>query len=340
MTPASPASNASDRERQESRALLAPYDPSAGLGATQTTTNPTAAETAATPEAPECRPFFESILRGDFRALTADRMMQLPDPGACRKSGKELLDSFVEHYRTHCRSGRAYPSDYRAWTVEDRTAASMCLSVLWMVRSGLLSTRYANANLDLVDDPRTLTALLFGALLTANVPRMGEVADRLAEVAPDSVIGAKGVVTRYAFRMAEEKSGKPLDEPFWRDAESAFERARELAPNDAEVDLFGLMARTRNMDLARLKDELEARQTADGEPSDANTAYLAAYYASKTGKKEDAIPLLAKAARRFPQEADRFRQTAESCRTKPKCEFSLVMNMKIDKLFDLDDVIR
>lgn len=333
--------SADDNKRRQHQTMLAP-NPAFVTPAVPPAPDPITKLSGKAPARPAdalCTEFFNRIFSEDFRSIAADRMNHLPDVGGCRPEG-ELVNQVLTQYQAVCRGKTVYGPDYASWPTEQKTQAATCLSWIWLVRSAIVADRLKGTDLNSITNPATLTAWLFGTLISMDFDRMSAVSARLLELDPSSLPGAKGVLMKRAIAIANEgeKTGKKLDEAFWSDTDREWRRARELGPKDPEVDLFGILIRTRNMDLPRLKKELEDRQGPEYD-ADPNTHYLRAYYASKTGKKEDAIPVLEMAAARFPSEAKRFHEAAESCRTQEKCNFQMSFGVKFDNLFKVDDII-
>lgn len=333
--------DASQTERQQFRRLLGPQPnalrrieaPATELSNALGTASAVPVGTAA------CQEFYRRLFSEDFSSIEAERMNRLPPVGGCVPE-RPMAKSVVESYRAACGDGSPYPKAYADWTSDQKQRATQCLLWVWFLRSGVLAERMKDENPGNVADAATLSQWLFGAFLSNDFERLPALAERLVEVDPASVLGAKAGLMKPLTDLGQtDASGEAkLDEAFWVDAEREWSRARELAPGDRDVEFAGIMIRTRNMELPRLKRELEERQSAYG-TDDSLGAYLSAYYVSKTASKEAAASQLEAAAKRFPSDAQRFQKAAQSCRTKAKCEFELTYNIEAKNLLRIDDII-
>lgn len=289
---------------------------------------------------PACREFYHRIFADDFSSLPAERMNRLPTSNGCVPE-RPLPKSVVENYENSCRKGATFPATYALWTDKDKERAKNCLMWVWFVRSAVLAERMKGEDPERFSDPTLLSTWLFGSFLAFDFDKLPAIAHRLSEVDRASVLGAKAALMQplAAIGEVDPKTAKRTEqESFWTDAEREWRRASELAPGDKDVEFAGVMIRTRNMDLPRLKKELEERQAAYG-ANDSLGAYLGGYYVSKTQSKEAAIPLLLAGAKRFPADAKRFQDAAEACRTKAKCEFQLTYKLDVTRFVRTEDVI-
>ncbi len=293
----------------------------------------------AKPPSTVCADFYQRVFAEDFSSIAALRMNKLPASAGCVPE-KPLVKGVFENYEKACIQNAAYPAQFAQWTEAQKTKANECFLWIWFLRSSVVADQLKDQNPGNVVDTAILSQWLFGHFLEMDFAKMARVAARLVEVDPRSVLGAKAMLMKglvEATELDDKKTGSD-SEAVWADGERDWRRTHELVPDDADVDFAGVFIRTHNLDLSRLKKELQERHATRGD-NDYLAAYLGAYYASKTESKEAAIVQLEAGAKRFPEQADMFRNSAEACRKQPKCEFKLGYTVRINNVALANDIV-